>query len=231
LSDIFTISYHELTIPEKHIGMVLGYPDGQMPDHIRDIYEETERSAANLCTIQGGYRLFKPDVFTLSKDSVEIAEKRLNIGRIIAKQLKHSDFAAVFACTIGPNLEKWSKELMAEGDAVKGYITDAVGSETVELAMDKIETILAENMQSRGLKITNRFSPGYCGWPTTDQHTLFSLLPKEFCGITLTSSALMLPIKSVSGIIGIGIHSKRMQYPCKICDMTDCIRRTIYQTT
>jgi cobalamin-dependent methionine synthase I len=148
---------------------------------------------------------------------------------MIARQLKHSDFAAIFACTAGPNLENWSKKLIAEGEAVNGYIVDALGSESVELAINKIETILAEKMRIRGYQITNRFSPGYCGWPTNDQHTLFSLLPKQFCGISLTSSALMLPIKSISGIIGIGAHVKRMAYPCTICDMSDCIRRTIYQ--
>jgi hypothetical protein len=226
---LFHIDYHELTIPAKHIGIVLGYPDGVMPEHIRDIFREIEENAAHYCHIRGGYRLLAPETYTLNDDNVEISGKRLYTGRIISKQLKQSDFAAVFACTAGPKLEKWSKQLFADGEAVKGYMIDALGSETVELAMDQIESALAEKMQAQGFTVTNRFSPGYCGWPTNDQHTLFSLLPEEFCGISLTPTALMLPIKSVSGIIGIGSRVKKLVYPCKICEMTDCIRRTIYQ--
>ncbi|MCK7538940.1 MAG: hypothetical protein MZV63_52410 [Marinilabiliales bacterium] len=47
--------------------------------------------------------------------------------------------------------------------------------------------------------ITNRFSPGYCGWDVAEQHKLFSFFKDNFCGITLTESALMNPVKSVSG--------------------------------
>jgi hypothetical protein len=42
-----------------------------------------------------------------------------------------------------------------------------------------------------------------------EQHKLFSLLPPGICGITLSDSALMHPIKSVSGITGIGKHCKQ----------------------
>ena len=104
-------------------------------------------------------------------------------------------------------------------------MVDAVASELVEAAMNHIQDRLAETVGADGRHITNRFSPGYCCWPVSEQHKLFSLLPRGFCGITLTESALMLPIKSVSGIIGIGHNVSKMDYPCKLCDMRDCIYR------
>ena len=84
---------------------------------------------------------------------------------------------------------------------------------------------LEEQMSKEGKKITNRFSPGYCGWNVSEQHKLFSLLPGNFCGIRLTESALMDPVKSVSGIIGIGPDVRRMPYTCSLCDMKNCIYR------
>jgi hypothetical protein len=60
-----------------------------------------------------------------------------------------------------------------------------------------------------------------------DQFKLFSLLPENFCGIRLTDSALMIPIKSVSGIIGIGENVERKNYPCEICNMKDCYRKKL----
>jgi len=75
------------------------------------------------------------------------------------------------------------------------------------------------------MSLSNRYSPGYCGWPVSDQHILFSLFPEGFCGIELNGSALMTPLKSVSGVIGIGPALRREEYDCGICDMQDCVRR------
>ena len=81
-------------------------------------------------------------------------------------------------------------------------------------------------MEQAGLKITNRYSPGYCGWDTREQHKLFSLLPENSCGIRLTESALMLPIKSVSGFIGVGANVRFNPYTCKMCDAEFCVYRS-----
>ena len=228
---IFTyhIDYTALSIPEKHIGIVLGYPEGRMPNLIKDIFHELRDQAARYCSIKGGYRLLPSEHFMRDNEMVNINGYQLHIGRIIAKQLRGADFAALFACTLGSGLEDWAKKSLATGEAVKGYIIDAIGSEMIELAMDKIEVILSEQMAAQGLRITSRFSPGYCGWPVNDQHTLFSLLPADFCGISLTPTALMIPIKSISGLIGVGPRVRKMTYPCQICEMTNCIRRVIYQ--
>jgi hypothetical protein len=75
--------------------------------------------------------------------------------------------------------------------------------------------------------MTNRFSPGYCGWNVKDQFTLFSFFPEKFCGIELTDSALMVPVKSVSGIIGLGENVQKKAYPCDVCTMQNCYRRGI----
>ena len=100
-----------------------------------------------------------------------------------------------------------------------------MGSEIVESAMDKIQDDLEQKMEADGLHITDRYSPGYCGWSVGEQHKLFSFFPDNFCGITLTASSLMQPIKSVSGVIGIGSNVRRKGYVCQQCDMVNCIYR------
>ena len=86
--------------------------------------------------------------------------------------------------------------------------------------------LLGRQMDEFGLKITNRYSPGYCNWPVSDQQILFLLLPEKFCGVTLTGSSLMIPIKSVSGVIGIGASVKMKEYTCDTCGMKDCTYRS-----
>ena len=55
---------------------------------------------------------------------------------------------------------------------------------------------------------------------------LFPLFPSaEPCGIRLTDSSLMLPIKSVSGVIGLGDGVRKLEYTCGLCTYDKCYRR------
>jgi hypothetical protein len=123
-------------------------------------------------------------------------------------------------------MEKWSKELLTTGEPAMGYIVDTVASVTVENVTNVLHDFIGSEMNKHGLKITNRYSPGYCNWSVSEQHLLFSLLPPNFCGIMLNDSALMTPIKSVSGIIGIGSRVKRKEYICDKCGVKDCTYRS-----
>ena len=74
-------------------------------------------------------------------------------------------------------------------------------------------------------KTTNRYSPGYCGWNVSDQQKLFALLPKNFCGVSLNENSMMLPVKSISAVIGIGKTVEKKDYQCSICDVEFCYKR------
>mgnify|MGYP002480792993 FL=1 len=57
-----------------------------------------------------------------------------------------------------------------------------------------------------------------------EQKKLFELFPENITGVHLTDSCLMLPIKSVSGIVAIGPEVKKRAYSCNICKMITCVR-------
>ena len=116
---------------------------------------------------------------------------------------------------------------MKHGDLLTGYVYDVIGSEVVEAAVDLMQDSLQKSMAAEGKKITNRYSPGYCGWDVAEQHKLFQLMPDNYCGIKLNDSALMNPEKSVSGFLGIGEHVRYNPYTCGLCDMKGCIYRKI----
>jgi hypothetical protein len=116
---------------------------------------------------------------------------------------------------------------MSEGDPLTGYIYDILGSIVVDAAADMMQSELEKAVLSDGKKITNRYSPGYCGWDVSEQHKLFRLVPDNFCGIKLTESALMDPVKSISGIIGIGESVRYNPYRCSLCDMKNCAYREL----
>jgi hypothetical protein len=93
--------------------------------------------------------------------------------------------------------------------------------------MDRIQYFLKEEMGRINLKITNRYSPGYCGWRVAEQQRLFKMFPVDFCNIRLTESMMMDPVKSVSGIIGVGKEVKYNSYTCNLCNSFNCLYKNL----
>lgn len=148
-----------------------------------------------------------------------------DMGKIILRQLRGSEAYALFMCTAGEEFETFQKRLKTEGDMVRVFIADALGSVIAEKCADQMENSLQLSIDKLGWKHTNRFSPGYCGWHVSEQQKLFPLFDGHTCGITLTESSLMVPIKSVSGIIGLGKEVRRLDYTCGLCNFEKCYKR------
>jgi Vitamin B12 dependent methionine synthase, activation domain. len=156
------------------------------------------------------------------------AEKiNLETGKMVEAYMRNANFYALFLCTAGEIFSELTKKYNDEGNYLEGYITDVLGSLTVENAMDKVQETLEQQATAEGMKITNRYSPGYCNWDVSGQKELFSLIGDNPVEISLSKSCLMIPIKSVSGIIGIGENVKKQAYKCDICNNKECIYRRI----
>ncbi|MDR2847724.1 MAG: methionine synthase [Bacteroidales bacterium] len=219
----FHIPYGDLTVDVQAAAPMLGY-DGDMPDDVAAMVREVVDETTGCYDIRGGYMIFD-DVVAEGKDyTLSFGGATFHISKIITQQIKRSTQVAVFVCTAGVGIEQWSRKMLADNEPLKGFIADVMGGVVVELAVDRIQQSLGEAVGAVGLKITNRYSPGYCGWHTAEQHQLFALLPTTL-GIRLTESALMQPIKSVSGIIGIGANVRFNPYSCGLCDATQCVYR------
>lgn len=141
--------------------------------------------------------------------------------------MKGADRIALFLCTAGQRFTGLSHTYQQNGDFLEAFVVESIGSATVESAMDKVQQYLEEEMMERGKKITNRYSPGYCEWALSGQRDLFAYIGEHPTGITINESSLMQPIKSVSGIIGIGDEVRKRPYGCAICNSSSCVYRNI----
>ena len=148
-----------------------------------------------------------------------------DLGQIISRQLQGSEAYALFVATSGREFEAFQQQLAQAGDMVRVFIADALGSVIAEKCADRMEEALQENIDKLGWLHTNRFSPGYCGWHVSQQQLLFSQFDGQTCGVTLNDSSLMTPIKSVSGLIGLGQHVRRLDYTCGLCAFQQCYKR------
>ena len=223
----FQFDFKDLKLTVSQIESVMGYKHGESQEPVSDLISEILKELEPVSNIKAEYRIFENIKFNESDKTVEVGSEVFNIKKIIFGQIKKSESAGLFLCTAGAESGIRSRKSMNTGDLLRGYVYDTIGSEIVETAADLMQDDFENEMISAGKKITNRFSPGYCGWDVAEQHKLFRLMKDNFCGIKVNSSALMNPEKSISGIIGIGEAVKRNPYTCSVCDMKDCLYRKL----
>jgi hypothetical protein len=223
----FKFDFKDLKLTVSQVENVLGYNEDGDREFVTGLIEEILEESKAIADIRAQYSIFNNIRFDKENRSVTIDNITFNIKNIVFGLMKKSDTLAVFLCTAGGEIGIRSRKAMMERDLLRGYIYDVVGSEIVEAAADLMQNELEMSAGSEGKKITNRYSPGYCGWDVAEQHKLFGLMQENFCGIRLTPSALMDPVKSVSGFIGIGKNVKSNPYTCQICDMNDCSYRKL----
>jgi len=219
------LTYDSLGISRGEICVQMGYGDN-MPDAA--VAAEIDGIIRQVRSVLRPRFCFFITGGVLHEDSNRLGARgeQFDIGRIITRQLRGSHAYAFFVATGGVEFEDLQQRLKAEGDMVKVFIADALGSVIAEKTADRMEEVLQEEIATRGWRHTNRFSPGYCGWHVSGQQSLFRLFPTASpCGVRLTGSSLMMPIKSVSGVIGVGPEVRKLEYTCGLCDYEKCYKR------
>lgn len=209
-----TLTYADLQITLADIYEQMGY---------RDVTPNTATQQETQAVVEEVSPWLRPQFCYL----VVPEQPDFDMGKIILRQLRGSEAYALFVCTSGVEYEAYQQRLKDAGDMVRVFIADALGSVIAEHCADRMEETLQESIDKLGWHHTNRFSPGYCGWHVSQQQRLFPLFGGHTCGITLTDSSLMVPIKSVSGIIGIGEKVRKLDYTCGLCDFKQCYKRKL----
>jgi len=150
-------------------------------------------------------------VFPLShvKENLTVpAELDLNYSSL-HELLADSADVLILAATLGLELDRRLR-YYARTDAARLVLMDAAASALVERVCDELQEALPYD------SYTFRFSPGYGDVPLLLQKQIVRVLetPKRI-GMTLTRSLLMIPQKSITGIVGIGGGPK--EPTCKGC--------------
>lgn len=215
-----TIKFGDLKITPAEIYLEMGYGNN-IPDPVTvTITESLLSEAEQIVTPRFYYNIYKGIPHS---DFLYIENTSFKTNSTIASLMTGAVEFAVFVATAGISYQKWHDSISAEGDILKLFIADTIGSWIAEAAGNMMEKDIEK--YTGKLKHTNRFSPGYCGWHITEQKKIFSLLPQDICGITLNDSCLMHPIKSISGVIGIGETVNTKLYGCAICEMENCYKQ------
>jgi len=223
----YKFSFAEVRPEPSALISYLQLPDMESYSLVRDIVDKTFNTLASTEGIRGGYRIFNCESVDIAKGEIVCQQNTIETGRRISGYMKKATQVALFVCTAGSIFTTLAQNYQKNGDFLEAFVVDSIGSATVENAMNSIQHSLEKEMKKEGKKITNRYSPGYCEWSLSGQRSLFRTIGENPTGIKINESCLMQPIKSVSGIIGIGQNVKKCPYGCKICRNETCVYRNL----
>lgn len=214
------VTFDDLELTPQRVYDAMGYR-GTTPD------EAIQRVASELLeelrqVVKPAYTLQVFDGETLH-DSLMVNGVEFKTGRTLSRIFSGAKQFVIFLVTAGADYETWAKEVKTRDDIMIEFVADAIGS-AVAMSMDHCIT---SEMRKRfpNETYTYTFSPGQCDWDISEQQKLFSLLGDDTCGVSLTPSHLMHPIKSVTGLIGVGNDVMTTVTSCSLCPRTDCFSR------
>lgn len=214
----------EIRIDPRRITSLLGTEMDQEKDHFSALIQACIHSSLQAMDPRAGY-VSLPAGPSPGPGRIRAGKQVFLAGGIIAKGLRGAEQYHFFLATAGPGPESLVQEHMDRGAYPEAYISDLVGSLMAEEVANQVHGFLRNLAEPEGLSCTNRYSPGYCGWDVAEQRKLFSLFPDHPLGITLNSSCIMTPVKSVSGMAATGSQVQYLGHSCDFCSQEHCIFR------
>jgi hypothetical protein len=135
---------------------------------------------------------------------------------LLRQNLEGANKVFPYIITIGPELERAAG---AQNDLLKQYYLEEIAN----IALEQTASWLAGYLEALyGIKGLANLSPGsLVDWPITEQPKLFSIFgdTERLIGVRLTDSLLMIPRKSISGIL---FPSEEGFVACQLCDREHC---------
>lgn len=218
-----------IQIDQRAVFRLQGYvkssdkPDNQVMHSYYDMLD----IAVSLFETRGIYTFQEIKKIDKENGLIELTNGTILYGINIARTFIEADYIAIGLTTIGSALEEKVASMFANDELAAGLMLDCIGSEAAEGAAQFIDSKIDEHISLFNYNRTPRMSPGYGSFEITQQKQLFQLIDSNKVKITLASSSIMIPQKSVSFIIGCGKNVKHYSTlsPCRVCDVRDCQMR------
>lgn len=136
--------------------------------------------------------------------------------------------AFLFCATLGAGVDALLRKC-GHRSAADLVMVQAVSTALIETFCDECQERMLQEPAVCGETLRMRFSPGYGDLPLEVQRPLLTALDSSRrAGITLTDSLLMIPSKSVSAIVGVGLSDGgAAKHDCRLCTKVDCAFRRI----
>lgn len=143
-------------------------------------------------------------------------------GNDIQNHLKECSDGILLCATLGAQVDALIRKYQII-NMEQALWLDAAASAAIEAVCDGIQYQLAQQLERT---LTSRFSCGYGDFPLTAQANFVAQLDAgKKIGLTVSSSGMLVPVKSVTAVIGIlpkgYSNTKRAVLPCSLCHLKE----------
>jgi hypothetical protein len=231
MKQIIDIPVESISPDADAVFQAQGIPAGAQPsERVKDLYDSAEKLFEKLAAPAG----IMADIAIEEFKNVYPGIGKNDPDTPLEHIFPEASHMALFAATMGPAVSHKIEELMKSkgNDFALGYMLDAVASYCADKTSTVAESIFLDRVSAgppgEPLKAL-LYSPGYCGWHVSGQGKLFEFLKPEEIGIALNPSYLMIPLKSVSGLLVAGPpeihHFDNIFSCCDLCHTRTCQER------
>ncbi len=179
-----------------------------------------DAAAAELCAAVRERSIWRVLPVTHTESGVTLGGLALG-GQDIAKHLSGCGEAVLLGATLSAGVDALIRRT-EHTDMLRAGMYDAIAGAAIERVCNDLTAELHRTLPYP--YFTERFSPGYGDFPLTQQGALVQLLDAtRKIGLTVTPHSTMIPMKSVTALIGLS-HSPvqdARRFGCG-CDCTEC---------
>jgi hypothetical protein len=177
--------------------------------------ENVFATAATLIHPQAIYGAAYVSNHSLNKIEIEGMEFT---SRVLTRNLESIERVFPYVLTIGESLENAAH---SSESITARLILETVGDLALASSLEHVKRHISRH---HGLETVSDMGPGQLDWPIEQQRVLFSLLGpvKDIIGVTLTESLMMVPRKSISGMI---FPAEDTFLSCQLCKRNKCPSR------
>lgn len=187
-----------------------------IPENMQELIDETRDLFLDNAAIIIKYAYY--EIEKKEKDTIYIKDSPFHLtGSLLPEILKECDKLCLYLL----NVDGYDKiQKLCEDDIMLSYFADAWGTAYAESADTFFFKELTEEISKNNKYPTISHNPGQHLFPLDNQKTFFELLHPEELNLKLTASNLMLPSKSISGVIGISDKPQDLsKVSCDYCNM------------
>lgn len=217
---MYSLKPDEVEITKKEVYRYLGYGKVYPSDDVSALIDE--------CIVEFNKFVGYKACYTKTDIKVNEESETVDFGFIKVKShslilnLSGCKSAYIFAATTGAMAERLITK-QNRISALKGIVTDAIGSASIEDFCDMLNKMLADTVAKSGKFLRPRFSCGYGDFPLECQPQILSFLDTgRKISLNVTDSLMMTPVKSVTAVVGISDTSVSCRTGCIGCDKVDC---------
>ena len=217
-----------VSIDKKKLYKQIGYKDtSAITPALKELIEQVISSGLRLIEPKLAAKRCKIKVYR-EKSQILVESNVYFNGEFITKHLRNCTQAAVFLLTVGPTISKEIEGAFKENNYLKAMVLDGVADQAIEKIIMQYRNQLVESINAEGLGITGFINPGHLDFGVDQQRSIFKILDGSKIGLSLTDSCLIMPIKSASGLFGLGkgIGISKDNHNCQHCTIENCPNRT-----